>query len=84
MSDKQLMEELIGLVREFKGDDMKKPAKEMAAIHIGDDLEMDSLDLINFLFRIEEKYRVKITGGDIEAKDLLVLGNLADYVAQKR
>lgn len=44
---------------------------------------MDSLDLINLLFRIEEEVGVKIPEPDIDAHNLTVVGNLADYLAAK-
>ncbi len=80
MSDLQpFMTACIAMVKEFKSD-VVIPDKPLASLHLGDDLEMDSLDLINFLFQIEEKFKVKVKGHDIGAKDLLVLGNLAAYV----
>lgn len=84
MSDNaSLIEELLAMVRELK------PEAEIAAgdtlpKHLSDDMGLDSLDLINLLFRIEETWGVRVTGDDIAAKDLLIAGNLAAFIAANR
>lgn len=45
-----------------------------------DDLEMDSLDFINLMFRIEEKYGLSIPEEDIDKHELIRFGSLLEYV----
>ena len=47
------------------------------------DERMDSLDLINLLFRLEETYGIKVPESDIDDQNLTVVGNLAEYIANK-
>ena len=76
----------LDIVKEFKGEEFVAPApgRDPATLHLRDDLAMDSLDLINFLFRIEEDHGVGIAGKEIEEKNLLILGNLVGHVLANR
>lgn len=44
---------------------------------------LDSLDIVNLLFAIEEKFGVKIPDEDLEEKELLVFGNLVKFLNEK-
>ena len=44
---------------------------------------LDSLDIVNLLFAIEEKFGVKIPDEDLEEKELLVFGNLVKFLIEK-
>lgn len=41
---------------------------------------LDSLDVINFLFSVEEKTGVKIPDEALDTEDLRTLGAIADYI----
>lgn len=47
------------------------------------DLNLDSLDVINFLFEVEARTKVKIPEADIDNHQLLLLGNLRRYIEEK-
>lgn len=47
------------------------------------DLNLDSLDIIEFLFEIETQMNIKIPEEDIDEKQLMILGNLLKYVQEK-
>lgn len=47
------------------------------------DLNLDSLDVINFLFEVETRTKVKISEVDIDNHQLLLLGNLRRYIEGK-
>ena len=47
------------------------------------DLNLDSLDIIEFLFEVESQLNVKIPEEDIDEKQLMILGNLFRYVQEK-
>lgn len=47
------------------------------------DLNLDSLDVINFLFEVEARTKVKISEADIDNHQLLLLGNLRRYIEEK-
>ncbi len=52
----------------------------LAERHMSDDLGLDSLDLINLLFKVEAERGVKVPEPDIDEKNLYIVGNLADYL----
>jgi acyl carrier protein len=52
-------------------------------INIIDDLNMDSLDAISFLFEVENKFNVKVPEEDIDEFDLFNLKRLHDYMSKK-
>jgi acyl carrier protein len=81
----ELTASLLDIIKEFKGDDFPADAaqKVPGTLHIREDLAMDSLDIINFLFRIEEDHGVTVTGQDLGEQNLFILGNLVDYVLTK-
>jgi acyl carrier protein len=46
-----------------------------------EDLEADSLDLVELIMTLEEKYGIKIT--DEEAAEIKTVGNAVDFVAAR-
>jgi acyl carrier protein len=69
-------------LRELKGEAVAgRP--DLAMMKLTDDLGIDSLDLISILFRLEEKFGVKISDEDIDKYDLVQVGNLVAYVAER-
>lgn len=57
---------------------------ELAGKHLINDLAMDSLDIINMLFRIEETEGVDISEADMESHSLFEFSRLAAHLRQKR
>ena len=49
-------------------------------LNLRSDLNLDSLDVIEFLFEVESQLNVKIPEEDIDARQLMILGNLVRYV----
>lgn len=66
-------------------DDKLQPvtASEIRGKHLTQDLGLDSLDVIKFVLLIEEKFGVKIADEDIDARELLKIDNLADYLSER-
>ncbi len=58
--------------------------EQLAASHLINDLAMDSLDIINLLFRIEESEGVDISEADMETHSLYEFSRLADHVRGAR
>ena len=52
-------------------------------VNLVDDLNMDSLDAISFLFEVENEFRVKIPEEDIDQLELFNLNKLYDYISKK-
>ena len=52
-------------------------------VNLVDDLNMDSLDAISFLFEVENEFRVKIPESDIDQLGLFDLNKLHDYISKK-
>jgi len=48
------------------------------------DLGLDSLDVINFLFSLEEKVGVKIPDEALDAENLRTLADIAGYIDRHR
>jgi acyl carrier protein len=59
--------------------------KDVSSININivDDLNMDSLDAISFLFEIEKEFDIKIPEEDIDELNLFNLSKLYDYISEK-
>lgn len=51
--------------------------------HIIDDLNMDSLDAISFLFEVENEFDIKIPEEDIDRLGLFNLNILHNYISEK-
>ncbi|NQV57955.1 MAG: acyl carrier protein [Rhodospirillales bacterium] len=83
-NNKDLVLELINLIKDANTDQIIFPEGDATGLNLQNDLELDSLDLINILFRIEKDYGVKISGDELIEKELLVLGNLADHIAASK
>jgi len=73
--------ELRAALRELKGEDVSD-RRDLLALKLTDDIGVDSLDLINILFRLEEKFGVKISDEDIDMLDLVQVEKLAEFVAE--
>jgi|GEM_PF-6952123 acyl carrier protein len=77
----KLISELVKKAISYKddlGDFSGQNAKEL---HFIEDLQFDSLDIINLLFEIETNYDVEITIDDFNSKNLAVVGNLAEHIS---
>ena len=79
----KLINSFVDLAKEIKGDGLVVPERNKASLSLTEDLRLDSLDLINFLFKMEERHGIKISSDDFDENELVVLGNLAAYVAKR-
>lgn len=70
-------------IESIKDTQVPHEPSELGDKHLVKDLAMDSLDIMNLLFRIEEQEKVEITEADLEAHALYRFGSLADYIKQK-
>ena len=74
-----ILEYLITYIKEqFKIED--EISEETNIQQIG----LDSLDIVNLLFNIEEKYGVNIPDEDLTGKDLFVLCKMVDYIFSQK
>ena len=74
---------LKGYIESVRGSELKVEVSDLAKKHLINDLGMDSLDIMNFLFQIEENEKVQISEADLESQALFTFGNLADHVRKK-
>lgn len=65
------------ILREFK---VKEPIEDKTNLK---EAGLDSLDIVNLLFAIEERFGVKVPDEDLEEKELLVFGNLVNFLLEK-
>lgn len=63
--------------------DVNSSAEYRKNVHLRNDLNMDSLDVISFLFEVEIQTGIKIPEEDIDPHELLILGNLCNYIKEK-
>jgi len=77
MSD-DIKEKLVKLLREVKSD-----AVYGDDLQLQEDLDLDSLDAISFLFEVEKEFSIKVPEEDIDEFDLFRLGKLREYVEKK-
>jgi len=49
-----------------------------------EDIGLDSLDVINFLFAVEETMAVKVPDEDLVTHEIETLGRLAEYLDARR
>jgi acyl carrier protein len=78
---KQITDSLISMIRDFKGNDFVEPDGDVETLTLNEDFELDSLDIINMLFQIDEQFGVKVAASDFEEHQLLVLGNMVKFIA---
>lgn len=74
---------LVDMIRKFKGADFVEPTGDVAPLSLTDDFGLDSLDIINLLFQIDENFGVKVTAADLKERSLLVIGNMAAYIVEQ-
>lgn len=77
------MQEALGVIYEILRGEYNVKA-EMAAETRIQDIGIDSVDLIGFLYSLEEKTGVKIPDEDLTSDRLKTIGQFADYVAAHR
>ena len=73
----EILANLLGFLKE----DLGVEASENTAL-IGDKI-LDSLDFMNYITTIEEKYKIKISDEDILKNQLGVVKNLVEYISSK-
>ena len=76
--------DLLGLIREFKGAEFNEPHGDPSGLNFFQDLGLDSLEMINLLFQVEEKYGVRLSDEDMRERDLMVLGKMAAFIADQK
>ena len=86
MSEKQaaVVAGLVEIIRSFKGGDFVEPKGAVAGLNFFDDFGLDSLEVINLLFQIEQKYGIQISDEDMQKHELMVVGNMAAFIAKKK
>ena len=73
-------EEVLGLIRNHLADELEiVPSRVEEGTRFKEDLEADSLDLVELVVELEDSYGVRIP--DEEAVKILTVGQAADFVA---
>ena len=75
---------LKGYIESVRNTRLDMELEDLAGKHLINDLAMDSLDIINMLFRIEEGEGLDISEADMESHALYEFARLADYIRQQR
>lgn len=75
---------LLEIIRDFKGADFVEPTGDAGGLNFFDDFGLDSLEMINLLFQVEEKYGMQLSDEEMRSRDLMVLGNMAAFIAEHK
>ena len=75
---------LKGYIETVKGRELGIELDELSGKHLINDLALDSLDIINVLFQIEENEKIDITEADMESHSLFDFASLANHIRQKK
>ncbi len=84
MTNDSIESRLKGYIETVKGRELEFSADELSGKHLINDLALDSLDIINVLFQIEENEKVDITEADMESHSLFDFQSLAKHIAEKK
>jgi len=60
--------------------DIKPGVDYSENIDLFEDLNLDSLDAINFFFEVEQEFEITIPDSDIDTRKLSNIGNLFNYI----
>jgi len=75
-------DEVLGRIREHLATELEvDPARIVPETRFKEDLEADSLDLVELVMELEDRYGVRIP--DEEAAKILTVGQAADFVASR-
>ncbi|MGT2925530.1 acyl carrier protein [Streptococcus caviae] len=78
MTNGEIFARLSALIKQQLHDEKLKVAKE-TVFH--DDLEMDSIALVEFIITLEDEFNLDIPDEDVE--DIQTMGELTDYLEQR-
>jgi acyl carrier protein len=81
--DSAVAAELLEIIRTFKGADFVEPQGAVSALNFFTDLGLDSLEVINLLFQVEQKYGIQISDEDMKKHDLMMVGKMAAFIARQ-
>lgn len=83
MNDRPAREDVLAFLGRHLAAKGVSPEGELAALSVKDDLDFDSLDLMELFAALEESYGLLVDVDDYREQDLDILGNLADYVTKR-
>lgn len=75
MNEQEIFEKVKAIVVEQLGVDEEKVTKEATFV---DDLAADSLDIVELVMGIEEKFDIEIA--DSEAEKIVTIGDVVEYI----
>ena len=70
-----------GLVKLIEN--VKPGIKYNSTLNLTEDLNLDSLDVIGFLFEVEREFNIKISDEDIDVYKLFSIDNLYNYIKDR-
>ena len=84
MTNDSIESRLKGYIETVKGRELEFGVDDLGDKHLINDLALDSLDIINVLFQIEENEKIDITEADMESHSLFDFKSLANHIQQKK
>lgn len=82
--DNAIESRLKGYIETVQDRKLDIEVSELTKKHLINDLALDSLDIMNLLFQIEENEKVEITEADMESESLYDFAKLAGYIKEKQ
>jgi len=65
-------------------ENVKPGIKYNSTLNLTEDLNLDSLDVIGFLFEVEREFNIKISDEDIDVYKLFNIDNLYNYIKDRQ
>jgi acyl carrier protein len=76
--------DIVKIINECALDGATLPDKNLVNVDFIVELGMDSLDLINVFFKLEQSYGIQITSDNFDQHNLMIIGNLVSYINVSR
>lgn len=83
MTPSEALQKLMATLAEVDEDLSRKPPDAFAGKHLGEELGLDSLDVLKFVLLVEERFGCKLPDEDIDQHELLKLDRLAAYLSER-
>ena len=82
MTSTDLYQRIAALLGQIDSDLGHKTEAELQGKYLGEDLGLDSLDVVRFILLVEEGFGRKLPDEDIDKQDLLRVDKLVAYLAR--
>ena len=83
-SEAEIADRLKGYIEAVQDRKLDFDAAQLTGKHLINDLAMDSLDIMNFLYQVEENEKVEISEAEMESESLYDFAKLVNHIRAKQ